>query len=110
MRNDIAYELAEAGKKLPEALAYAQKAVRGAEEASSQLKTDELQIEDMQHTHRLGMYWTLDQVEKYLRAGCNLLQDPIIAVHLRQLYENEHKNPQPTRMYRLALGAASCWS
>src|SRR5438445_12554130 len=98
MRNDIAYDMAEAGKKLPEALAYAQKAVREEEEASSQLKTDELQIEDMQHTHRLGMYWdtlgwiyfrmgTLDQVEKYLRAGWNLLQDPIIADHLGQLYE-----------------------
>src|SRR5439155_20568496 len=120
MRNDIAYELAEAGKKLPEALAYAQKAVREEEEASSQLKTDELQIEDMQHTHRLGMYWdtlgwiyfrmgTLDQVEKYLRAGWNLPQDPIIADHLGQLYEKEHKNQQAIRMYRLALAAASAW-
>jgi hypothetical protein len=51
MRNNIAYEMAEAGKKLPEALAYAQKAVREEEEASSRLKTDDLQVEDMQHTH-----------------------------------------------------------
>jgi len=120
MRNNIAYEMAAAGKKLPEALAYAQKAVREEEEASSQLKTDDLQVEDMQHTHRLGMYWdtlgwiyfrmgTLDQVEKYLSAAWNLLQDPVIGDHLGQLYEKQHKNQQAIHMYRLALAAASAW-
>jgi len=120
MRNNIAYEMAEAGKKLPEALVYAQKAVREEEEASSQLKTDDLQVEDMQHTHRLGMYWdtlgwiyfrmgTLDQVEKYLSAAWNLLQDPVIGDHLGQLYEKQHKNQQAIRMYRLALAAALAW-
>jgi hypothetical protein len=67
-------------EKMPEARAYAQKAVREEEEASSRLKTADLQVEDMQHTRRLGMYWdtldwvyfrmgTLDQVEKYLIAA-----------------------------------------
>src|SRR5947208_16106692 len=112
--------MAAAGKKLPEALAYAQKAVREEEEASSQLKTDDLQVEDIQHTHRLGMYWdtlgwiysrmgTLQRVEKYLSAAWNLLQAPAIGEHLGQLYENQHHNHQAIHVYRLAPAAASAW-
>src|SRR5207247_6679051 len=105
MRNNIAYEMAAAGKKLPEALAYAQTAVREEEEASSQLKTDDLQVEDMQHTHRLGMYWdtlgwiyfrmgTLDQVEKYLSAAWSRLQDAVLGDQLGQLYDKKNKTQQ----------------
>src|SRR5438132_5111828 len=65
----------------------------------------------MQHTHRLGMYWdtlgwiyfrmgTLDQVEKYLSAAWNLLQDPVIGDHLGQLYEKQRQFTCTARRWR----------
>ena len=114
MFNDIAYELAEANKKLDVALEYAQKAVRGEEEASQKVKLADLQVEDLGHASSLAAFWgTLgwvhfrignsDQAEKYLNAAWMLSLGGVEADHLAQVYEHQHKKLAAIRMYRLAL-------
>lgn len=112
--NDIAYELAEANKKLDVALEYARKAVRGEEEASQKAKLSELQLEDLGHASTLAAFWdtlgwvhfrigNFDQAEKYLNAAWMLSLGGVEADHLAQVYEHQHKKPAAIRMYRLAL-------
>jgi tetratricopeptide (TPR) repeat protein len=116
--NDVAFELADTGEKLPEALEYARKAVREEEEASQDVHLDELQIVDLTRTQRLGTYWAtlgwvyfrlgnLDHAEKYLRAAWVLTQDPVIGDRLGQLYERKNEPGAAIKAYTLALGASS---
>jgi tetratricopeptide (TPR) repeat protein len=114
MFNNVAYELADANKKLPTALEYAEKAVRAEEEVSQKVKLSELGIEDLGNMSRLAAFWdtlgwvhfrmgNLDQAEKYLRSAWELSQDWGEADHLGQVYERQHNNQAAARMYRLAL-------
>ncbi len=117
MFNDIGYYMADANKQLPLSLEYAQRAVHDEEEASAKVKLDGLKKEDLQHTTALGFYWdtlgwvyfrmgVYDKAEKYLNASWVLCQDPTVADHLGQLYEQQHKKNEAVRTYRLALAAA----
>ena len=117
MFNDIGYELADDNKQLPLALEYAQKAVRGEEEASANIKFADLKTEDLAHTGSLTAYWDtlgwayfrtgkLDLAEKYLNAAWLVSQAVVIGDHLGQVYEQQQKKAEAVHMYRLALAAA----
>jgi tetratricopeptide (TPR) repeat protein len=96
--NNVAFDLADAKVKLPEALEYSEKAVRDEEEASQKIQLNSLTKEDLLTTLKIGAYWdTLgwvqfrsgnsDLAEKYLRASWQLSQRAPVADHLGQLYE-----------------------
>lgn len=115
--NSIAYTLAEASEKLPQALEYAERAVHEEEEASQKVNLASLKDEDLGHTQNLAAYWdTLGWVnfrmknfvsaEKYLNAAWSLSQYPVIADHLGQVYEQQHKTQAAIHIDRLALAAA----
>jgi tetratricopeptide (TPR) repeat protein len=100
--NDAAYTMAEAGKLLPTALEYAQKAVHDAEDASTKLKLPEVHDEDLGKTASLAAFWdTLGWVyfkqgnlvlaERFCKASWLLTQRVVIAEHLRQIYEKQNK-------------------
>jgi tetratricopeptide (TPR) repeat protein len=116
--NDVAFELADTGEKLPEALEYARKAVREEEEASQDVQLNNLQVVDLTRTQRLGTFWAtlgwvyfrlgnLDNAERYLRAAWVLTQDPVIGDRLGQLYEQKNEPSSAINAYTLALGASS---
>ena len=114
MLNGIAYQLAEANKKLDVALEYARKAVRDEEEASQKVKLSDLQLEDLTYASSFGPFWDtlgwvffqmgdLDQAEKYLNAAWMLSLGAVEADHLAQVYEHQHKKQAAIRMYQIAL-------
>lgn len=117
MFNNIGYYMADANKQLPLSLEYAQRAVHDEEEASAKVKLADLKKEDLQYTRSLAPYWdtlgwvyfqmgAYDKVEKYLNASWVLAQDPTVADHLGQFYEQQRKKEAAIRMYRLALAAS----
>ncbi len=114
--NEIAYELANANVKLPEALDCAEQAVRAEEEASKEIRLSGLTNENLRSTQRIGSFWDtlgwvhfrlghLDEAEKYLRASWMLSQQSIAADHLGQLYEWRQRRTDAIHMYRLAIRA-----
>ena len=115
--NDIGYALAEAGKQLPLALQYAERAVREEEEASGKIKLSDMKDDDLRSTPSLASFWdslgwvyfkleNLDQAQKYLNAAWTISQSPVIGDHLGQVYEQQHKKDEAVRMYRLAFAAS----
>jgi tetratricopeptide (TPR) repeat protein len=117
MKNEIGYILADANVKLPEALQYAKEAVQEEETASRDVHLDRLEVDDLGHTRLLAAYWdtlgwvffrmgSLREAETFLFAAFHLSQDAMIADHLGQVYEQEHKPDGAIRMYRLALAQA----
>jgi tetratricopeptide (TPR) repeat protein/transglutaminase-like putative cysteine protease len=113
VENDVAYELAEANVAIPQALEYSQKSVNEEESASQKVQLDHLQPEDPSHTQKLGSFWdtlgwiyfrmgNLEKAESYTRAAFELSQSPVVADHLGQIYEQEHKTAPAIRMYRIA--------
>jgi tetratricopeptide (TPR) repeat protein len=114
MLNDIGYQLADANKKLPQALEYAEKAVHQEEESSQKVELSDLRQDDLDGTASLGAYWDtlgwayfrmghLDQAEKYVNAAWMLSQDWEHADHLGQIYEKQLKKEAAVHMYSLAL-------
>lgn len=112
--NNIGYALAEANKQLPLALEYAEKAVRGEEEASAKVKLPDLKNEDLGYTSSLAAYWdtlgwvhfrlgNFEKAEKYLNAAWILSGGPVEADHLGQVYEKEGKKQAAIHTYQLAL-------
>jgi tetratricopeptide (TPR) repeat protein len=117
-KNDIGYELADAGVSLPDALQYAKDAVKEEEDASRTVHLDTLEASGLAHTPLLAAYWDtlgwvyfrmsdFPQAEKYLSSAWELSQDATIADHLGQVYEQEHQLQTAVRMYRLALAVNS---
>ena len=114
LKNDIGYELADAGVNPPEALQYAKDAVQGEEDASRNVHLETLEVSGLAHTPLLAAYWDtlgwvyfrmsdLPQAEKYLSSAWELSQDATIADHLGQVYEQEHQPQEAIHIYRLAL-------
>ncbi|HXW89531.1 MAG TPA: DUF3857 domain-containing protein [Terriglobales bacterium] len=112
--NDAAYEMANADLKLPLALDYAKKAVRGAEEESQKITLADLTMEDVRNIFKVSAYWdtlgwanermsNLDVAEQYLRASWRLTQDGLVAGHLCHLYDREHKVGLAIEMCRAAI-------
>lgn len=117
MLNDAAYAMADANANLDMALEYAQKAVRASEETSQKIQLSDLHADDLRTPTELSAYWDtlgwvhfqrgeLAQAEKTMRASWELAQLPLVADHLGQIYEKEHKNAEALNMYRMALAAA----
>jgi len=102
MFNNLAYELADENKQLPLALEWADKAVRGQEEASAKIDLEKLELKDLGQANRLAADWdTLGWVyfrmgkfaesEKYLKASWMLSLGATQKDHLEQVYEEQHK-------------------
>lgn len=117
-KNSIGYELADANRRLDDALRYAQEAVRDEEEASRKIQLSTLAVDDLRHTTSLGAYWdtlgwvhyrlgNLKEAEGYLHAAWTVLQDPVIGYHLGQVYEKQQRKQDALRMYRLVAGQRS---
>jgi tetratricopeptide (TPR) repeat protein len=115
MLNNIAYEMSEAKKALPQALDYAQKAVQQEEEATAALDLSTLKDQDLGYVSSLSAFWdtlgwvyfqmgNFTEAEKYLYAAWLLTPSSVQSDHLGQVYEAEHKNKDAIRMYKLALG------
>jgi tetratricopeptide (TPR) repeat protein len=116
--NGVAHELADANQNLPDALKYAESAVRQAEEASQKIQLTGLTTDDLSVTRDLANYWdTLGWVhfrmgdhakaESYIRAAWLLSQEGGIGNHLGQVYEREQKTELAMQTYALALGVPS---
>ncbi len=116
MLNNIAYEMSEAKKALPQALEYAQKAVQEEEKATAALDLSTLKDQDLGHVSTLSAFWdTLGWVyfqtgkfaeaEKYLHAAWLLTPSPLQSDHMGQVYEAEHKNKDAIHMYKMALAS-----
>jgi tetratricopeptide (TPR) repeat protein len=121
MFNNIGYELADANKKLPQALEYAERAVREVEEASQKVRLSTLHVADLGLTTSLAAYWdtlgwvhfrlgNFAQAEKYLNASWILSQSGTVGDHLGQVYEKQNKREAAVQTYRLALAASSSTS
>jgi tetratricopeptide (TPR) repeat protein len=114
MLNSIAYELAEKKRGLPQALQYAESAVRDVEEESSKIQVSQLEIRDFTVSNKLAAYWdtlgwvhfglgNLADAEKYLKAAWTATQGAVVGDHLGQVYEKLGKRREAARAYRLAL-------
>jgi tetratricopeptide (TPR) repeat protein len=114
--NNVAYELAEAGTNLPEALGYSQRSVKEVEEQSQKVDLENIQKADLQLSSTIGAYWDtlgwiyfkmgdLARAESYLNSAWQLRQDGLVGDHLGQVYEKEQKLPAALHMYNLALEA-----
>ncbi len=118
LKNDIGYALADANVNLSEALHYTKEAVQEEETASRDVDLNKLGVFDLDHTRHLASYWdslgwvyfkmaNLHEAETCLFAAFHLSQEAVIADHLGQVYEQEHKPEAAIRMYRLALSQTS---
>jgi tetratricopeptide (TPR) repeat protein len=116
MLNNVAYEMAEAGTNLPEALSYSQRSVKEVEEQSQKVDLENIQRADLQLPLTICAYWDtlgwiyfkmgdLVRAESYLNSAWQLGQDGPVGDHLGQVYEKEQKLPAALHMYNLALEA-----
>lgn len=116
--NNVAYEMAEAGAALPEALGYSQRAVKLAEERSRKINPENVQPQDKFLASSLSSYWdtlgwihfkmgNLPVAENYLNAAWLLSQAGTIGDHLGQVLESEHKPALALHAYTLAVAANS---
>jgi tetratricopeptide (TPR) repeat protein/transglutaminase-like putative cysteine protease len=114
--NDVAYALADANKQLPQALDYAERAVREEEEASAKVLLSDLKKDDLGYTRSLAAYWdtlgwvrfrmgNYEKAEKYLNAAWVLSEGAVEADHLGQLYEQQDKKQAAIHLYQLALAS-----
>jgi tetratricopeptide (TPR) repeat protein/transglutaminase-like putative cysteine protease len=115
VQNDAAYYLADNNVRLEDALVLAEKAVRSAEQATTEISLDrDLTVEDIRTVQPLAAFWdTLGWVhfrlkhyelaEKYLLAAWSLTQNPVGADHLGQAYEKESKIHEAAVAYARAL-------
>jgi tetratricopeptide (TPR) repeat protein len=116
MLNNVAYEMAEAGTNLPDALGYSQRSVKEVEERSQKIDFENIQKADLQLQLTISAYWDtlgwiyfkmddLTQAESYLKSAWQFSQDGVVGDHLGQLYEKQKKLSAALHMYNLALEA-----
>jgi tetratricopeptide (TPR) repeat protein len=114
MLNNVAYEMAEAGTNIPEALGYSQRSVKEVEERSQKVNLKDMHKADLQLPLAIASYWDtlgwiyfkmgdLARAESYVNSAWQLGQDGLMGDHLGQVYEKEQKLPAALRMYNLAL-------
>jgi Tfp pilus assembly protein PilF len=115
--NDIAYTMSNENGDLPAALDFAERAVRGQEEATLKFQAADLQPADLTLPIGLAAFWDtlgwvhfrmrhFDLAEKYLDASWALDQDSQVAGHLGEVYQAQGKRSAALHMYRLALSSA----
>lgn len=118
VKNDVAYELADADKRLDEALRYADEAVHEEEDASRVVELDTLTVEDLKHTLNLAGYWdtlgwvhyrmgNLKKAEGYLYAAWTIQQNTVVGYHLGRVYEKQQRKQEAIHMYRLVANQPS---
>lgn len=111
-KNNIAYVLANAHKRLDDALKYSREAVQEEEEYSRKVHLDSLAFEDIVHTRSLGADWDtlgwvyyqrgdFKQAESCLHAAWTLEQQNVIGYHLAQVYEKLNRPREAAHLYRL---------
>lgn len=116
LRNDVAYVLADNGVELKEALRYSQDAVSDAEDSSTKIDLDNLQLADLQTPLALAADWDtlgwvhfrmgeFDVAEKYLNAAWHITQDAAVGDHLGQVYEKQGKRRLAMAAYADAITA-----
>ena len=114
--NTAAYELAEAGVHLDQALRYSQDAVHEVETGTSKISLTSLTLADIRSMPAVASDWdTLgwvqyqmghpDIAEKYLSAAWKLGATAVIANHLGQVYEKEGKKHDAAVAYSNALSS-----
>jgi tetratricopeptide (TPR) repeat protein len=116
MLNNIAWYLADAGQKLPEALEFAQRAVDMEEDDSSNVHLDELHGTHVRRVNSLAHDWDtlgwvyfrqgdLNRASKYVYAAWYLGQTPAVGGHLAQIYEKQGKKDEAIRVCAMAVAA-----
>ena len=116
MLNNIAYELAESGTHLSDALSYSQQAVKEVEFRSQKASLGNIETTDRLLPVTVSAYWDtigwiyfkmgdLERAENYLNSAWQLGQEGPVGDHLGQVYEKQHKLPAALHMYNLALRA-----
>jgi tetratricopeptide (TPR) repeat protein len=109
--NSAAYMLAEANRRLPDALRWAQEAVSNTEAETAKtaaarydlMSSLAAQWDTLGWVHfRLG---EMDAALRYLTAAWKLWQAPEIGEHLAQIYEKQGDIAHATHMYSLTLAA-----
>jgi tetratricopeptide (TPR) repeat protein len=118
MRSAIAYSLADAKSHLPDAIRYAEEAVRETESATNTIRVEDPNSlrEGYQLMGQLTAEWdtlgwvnfragNLDAAQKYAAAAWGLSQLPSFGDHLAQIYEAQGKKTLALHAYGLALAA-----
>jgi tetratricopeptide (TPR) repeat protein len=116
LRNDVAFILADNNIELKDALGYSRDAVSEAEDATTKIDLDNLQLADLQTPLLLSADWDtlgwvhfrmgeFDAAEKYLKAAWLITQDAVIGDHLGQVYEKQGKRRLAMASYADALTA-----
>jgi tetratricopeptide (TPR) repeat protein len=116
--NNAAYELAEAGAHLDQALRYSQDSVQQVETLTSKISLNSLTLTDIRSMPAVASDWDtlgwvqyqmghLDIAEKYLSAGWKLGGTAVIANHLGQVYEKEGKKHDAAVAYANALSSGN---
>jgi len=116
MLNNVAYEMAEAGAALPDALLYSQRSVREMEGLSQKVDLENVKDSDLQLPQKICAYWDtlgwiyfkmgdMAQAESYLTSAWRVSEDGVVGDHLGQVYEKEKKFPAALHVYNLALEA-----
>ncbi len=114
--NNIAYYLALNNSHFDAARQYAQSAIKATSAKLSDLKLDQLSVEDLSLVPSIGSYWDtlgwiyytagdLDKAEKYLSAAWLLTQQSLVGDHLGQVYEKRGEKQKAIETYALALAA-----
>ncbi len=116
MLNNVAYEMAEAGAALPDALLYSQRSVREMEGLSQKVDLENVKDSDLQLPQKICAYWDtlgwiyfkmgdMVQAESYLTSAWRVSEDGLVGDHLGQVCEKEKKFPAALHLYNLALEA-----
>jgi len=116
MLNNVAYDMAETGTNLAEALGYSQRSIKEVEERSQKLDCQNVLKADLQLASTITAYWDtlgwiyfkmgdLARAESYLTPAWQLRQEGLVGDHLGQVYEKQKKLPEALHMYDLALEA-----
>jgi tetratricopeptide (TPR) repeat protein len=114
--NNAAYDLAESGLHLDQALRYSQDAVQQIETATSKISLGSLSLGGIRSMPAVASDWDtlgwvqyqmghLDIAERYLSAAWKLGATAVIANHLGQVYEKEGKKHDAAVAYANALSS-----
>lgn len=115
-KNSVAWVLVDTNVDPAAAQDLAGKAVTELEEESKQLTLSKVTSETLRRIIPLGATWDtlgwayfrtgdLAKAERFLQAAWVLLQHPVAADHLGQLYERQGKKSEAIHFYRLSLAA-----
>jgi tetratricopeptide (TPR) repeat protein/transglutaminase-like putative cysteine protease len=114
--NDVAYQLADMERNLPESRRLANQAVADVQEKASRISLDTLSLPDLATIRSLAAYWdtigwvayregSLDTAERYIHAAWELSQSGEVADHLGQICQAQKKRALAEKYFAMALAA-----